>query len=299
MIIGTIAAAWQSSIGSVAAGSLFAILQSMAMSGVFMGVGGVLIAGGLFEWAKEGLKRVWDQLTSGKVLEGLKQVGGGLGWVWDQLMSGKVLEWFRDSFRRGLASRDADALVPMRGGEGEGPDPGAAGALVSIKGEEGKEKREGGEGGEEEGEGRKPDPGAAGELVPRGGGGHDGNRSLDELYLSLRVADTKPSSVILIEFRDICLPNGELTIQMAEFKILQEVLAEEGYTPGTYSLTWESSDSCNIAVRTQRGLVTQLRKFLKENQGNKTVPLHCYYYLKVNGTSSAAPDSTSLTPHSF
>ncbi|KAI5839106.1 hypothetical protein DFP73DRAFT_587771 [Morchella snyderi] len=42
-ILGSIAAGWQSSIGSVVAGSAFAVIQSMAMTGAFTAIGGALI----------------------------------------------------------------------------------------------------------------------------------------------------------------------------------------------------------------------------------------------------------------
>ncbi|KAH8145966.1 uncharacterized protein LAJ45_10108 [Morchella importuna] len=42
-ILGSIAAGWQSGIGSVVAGSAFAVIQSMAMTGVFTAIGGTLI----------------------------------------------------------------------------------------------------------------------------------------------------------------------------------------------------------------------------------------------------------------
>lgn len=52
------AAAWQAWIGNVVAGSLFATLQSMTMSGVLVAMGGGLVAGsvaglvGAVEWGK-------------------------------------------------------------------------------------------------------------------------------------------------------------------------------------------------------------------------------------------------------
>lgn len=56
--VGTVAAAWQASIGNVVAGSLFATLQSMTMTGTLVVVGGGLIAVGAaglaggVEWAR-------------------------------------------------------------------------------------------------------------------------------------------------------------------------------------------------------------------------------------------------------
>lgn len=57
-VVGTVAAAWMASIGNVVAGSLFATLQSMTMSGTLMDIGGGLIAAGVAglaeaaEWGK-------------------------------------------------------------------------------------------------------------------------------------------------------------------------------------------------------------------------------------------------------
>lgn len=45
--VGSSAAAWQASIGNVAPGSHFAVLQSLAMTGVFNWIGAVMIIGGL------------------------------------------------------------------------------------------------------------------------------------------------------------------------------------------------------------------------------------------------------------
>lgn len=58
--IGSIAAGWQASLGSVAAGSLFAVLQTMAMTGVFTGIGALLIAGGLLKSIGKGF---WSFMT--------------------------------------------------------------------------------------------------------------------------------------------------------------------------------------------------------------------------------------------
>lgn len=45
--LGSIAAGWQSAIGSVAAGSAFAIMQSLTMTGLLTSIGGWIIAGGI------------------------------------------------------------------------------------------------------------------------------------------------------------------------------------------------------------------------------------------------------------
>lgn len=47
LLVGSAAAAWQASIGSVVAGSLFAVLQSLTMTGVLYWIGGVMIFVGL------------------------------------------------------------------------------------------------------------------------------------------------------------------------------------------------------------------------------------------------------------
>ncbi|KAH8148022.1 uncharacterized protein LAJ45_07786 [Morchella importuna] len=55
-VAGSIAAAWQSSIGNVVSGSFFALLQSMAMSGTFEAIGITVISAGavgaFVEWSK-------------------------------------------------------------------------------------------------------------------------------------------------------------------------------------------------------------------------------------------------------
>ncbi|KAI5838891.1 hypothetical protein DFP73DRAFT_250006 [Morchella snyderi] len=45
-VLGSVAAGWQASIGVVAAGSAFAVIQSMAMTGTFTAIGGTLIGVG-------------------------------------------------------------------------------------------------------------------------------------------------------------------------------------------------------------------------------------------------------------
>lgn len=47
VLLGSIAAGWQASLGSVAAGSLFAIMQSLTMTGVLTAIGGGIIGAGM------------------------------------------------------------------------------------------------------------------------------------------------------------------------------------------------------------------------------------------------------------
>ncbi|KAL0635417.1 hypothetical protein Q9L58_005625 [Maublancomyces gigas] len=82
-VAGTVAAAWQAAIGNVVAGSCFAMLQSMTMTGTLMSAGGGLIAVGVAglaggtEWAR----RVhWAKNVDWARVAGLR-LGGRLGGV--------------------------------------------------------------------------------------------------------------------------------------------------------------------------------------------------------------------------
>lgn len=90
-IIGSMAAAWQSSIGSVAAGSLFAFLQSAAMGGAAMGLfagfgvlGAVVAmvgAAATMEVVKEKYQEVIEN-SSRKITAGFQQVKAGAENIW-------------------------------------------------------------------------------------------------------------------------------------------------------------------------------------------------------------------------
>lgn len=61
VVLGSIAAGWQASLGSVAAGSLFAVMQSLTMTGVLTAIGGGIIGGGM-AWCL--VTRDWKSMIS-------------------------------------------------------------------------------------------------------------------------------------------------------------------------------------------------------------------------------------------
>lgn len=81
VVAGTAAAAWQASLGSVAAGSLFAMLQSLTMSGTLLAVGGCAIFGGSLALIAE----------SG-VMNRLTQMAKDTDW---NDVSGDKIDWLR------------------------------------------------------------------------------------------------------------------------------------------------------------------------------------------------------------
>ena len=102
-VAGSIAAAWQASMGTVAAGSFFAFLQSAAMGGAAMGmitgvgavVGGVTIAAGLAT-PKETLRRLGSTINGGGVAETIIAVSQASKRTMGKL-GGKINSWFRRS----------------------------------------------------------------------------------------------------------------------------------------------------------------------------------------------------------
>lgn len=63
MSVGSPAAAWQASIGNVVAGSLFAVLQSLTMTGVFYWIGSVMIVVGVVIILP--IARLWNRFFGG------------------------------------------------------------------------------------------------------------------------------------------------------------------------------------------------------------------------------------------
>ena len=95
-VLGSVAAGWQASIGSVAAGSLFAFLQSVAMGGaamgLFTGVGvlGALIAGGgglsTVQVVKEKCEGFMEDAATA-LKGGYQNVKAGVENLWQQIWS--------------------------------------------------------------------------------------------------------------------------------------------------------------------------------------------------------------------
>lgn len=90
-IIGSMAAAWQASIGSVAAGSLFSFLQAAAMGGAAMGfftgvgvLGGVIAVGGALATVKVVKEQCGEAIEKSATVmkDGFEQVKAGAGTVW-------------------------------------------------------------------------------------------------------------------------------------------------------------------------------------------------------------------------
>lgn len=90
-IIGSMAAAWQASIGSVAAGSLFSFLQSAAMGGAAMGLftgvgvlGGVVTIVGAVTTIEVVQKKCSEAIEKSvkKMTDGFQQVMKGGGNIW-------------------------------------------------------------------------------------------------------------------------------------------------------------------------------------------------------------------------
>lgn len=77
--IGSIAAGWQSGIGAVAAGSLFATLQSLAMTGVLTGIGAGLIGTGVLNFLRGSLRGAFESTEVVMALQ--RGVYGGRGGV--------------------------------------------------------------------------------------------------------------------------------------------------------------------------------------------------------------------------
>lgn len=112
-MVGTVAAAWQASIGNVVAGSLFATLQSMTMNGVLLaaGVGMITVAvaglAGAVEWAKGvdwakwaeaaglagNMMEQWTKSVELATKEGWKQTEKGLKEGWKQTEDGVKFGW--------------------------------------------------------------------------------------------------------------------------------------------------------------------------------------------------------------
>ncbi|KAL9632646.1 MAG: hypothetical protein Q9204_003711 [Flavoplaca sp. TL-2023a] len=89
-VVGSVAAGWQSSIGAVSAGSLFAFLQSAGMggaaAGLFVGggvVGGLIAAGATIMAAVGGWERVRDRFVGWA-----EKVRDGVGSFWGSLFRG-------------------------------------------------------------------------------------------------------------------------------------------------------------------------------------------------------------------
>lgn len=124
-VVGSVAAAWMASIGNVVAGSLFATLQSMTMTGTLMAIGGGLIAvgvaglAGAAEWGKgvewatsvdwtkggnwaqwvkeagleENMARQWKQITDG-AQSAMKETEVGIKEGWKKTKEGvNSVDW--------------------------------------------------------------------------------------------------------------------------------------------------------------------------------------------------------------
>lgn len=95
-VLGSVAAGWQASIGSVAAGSLFSFLQSAAMGGAAMGLftgvgvlGAVVAVGGglaTIQVVKERCGEVMGVATTA-VKDGCQNVMAKTGKLWQRLWS--------------------------------------------------------------------------------------------------------------------------------------------------------------------------------------------------------------------
>lgn len=89
----------------------------------------------------------------------------------------------------------------------------------------------------------------------------------------------------LVSLAEIC-PFTELGTGIPSFERLLQVLEDEGFPSGSFTLSGDGGCGINVSVRTERGLRSQLQSFEKDTTGHT----FCYYTIKrISDTTISVP----------